>query len=313
MTYKNKLYFLIVLIAVLVLLYTGNLIFSSGFGSRNASFAWLDSKTAERTSRIEINTFNGTLELFKQNNMWFVKQNDNVYPARQIRVQDFINVLTERSSWPVRSSSASSHERFGLENNASRVTIYAETAVLLDILLGNDDYVNNETYLRLSGNNEVRSGSSNIKSYTNSSAASWYNLRLIPESEGGQIELNSVQRLSVHTPSGSQVFTRSNRGWQISGIDIANPDTHAIENYIRYVLNNEGDSFSDEISWDAPIFDNSRFVLEFGNGRVITIRLTDEDESGRRFANVTGSTHVYSIPSWSANRLFRDAESFELQ
>jgi len=313
MSYKNKLFFLIILIAVLALLYSGNIIFSSGLLSRTTSFSWMDSKTAEKTTRIVINTFSGELELLKQNNQWFVSHNESIYPARQIRVQDFLNVLTARSDWPVRSSTASSHERFGLDNAASRVTVYGDNIILLDLLLGNDDYVRNETFFRLAGHNDVRSGDSSIRSYTNSPANNWYNLRLIPESEGGQLELSSVQRLTAHTPSGSQIFTRSNRGWHITGMEIENPDAHAIENYIRFILNTEGDSFSDIISWDDPAFEHSRLILEFGTGRVTTIRLTDEDESGRRFANAVGNTYVFSIPSWTAGRLFREAESFEMQ
>jgi len=313
MTYKNKVYFLAALIAVLVLLYAGNILFNSDFGTRNASFAWLDSKAAERTTRVVVNTQSGGFELLTQNNMWFVSHNDNMYPARQLRVQDFLSILTTRSTWPVRSASASSHERFGLDNQASRVTIYSDNTVILDLLLGNDDYVRSETYFRLYAQNEVRSGDSNIRTYIDSQINNWYNLRLIPESENGQISLANVQRLSVINHEETQIFTRSNRGWLFSGIEIENLDVSALEGYIRIILNIEGDNFTDIVTHDDPVFDHNRIVLELGTGRIITIRIADSDESGRRFANVSGSRYIYSIPSWSANRLFREAESFEAQ
>jgi hypothetical protein len=261
--------------------------------------------------------------------MWFVLDNDNVYPARQIRVQDFLNILTTRSAWPIRSSSASSHERFGLltptdsdqfslsYEQASRVTVYADDAVLLDLLLGADDIYRNETFFRRADQNDVRSGNSILRTYVNSHSGSWFNLRLVSGTDGMDIDISNVQRFSVYTPSETQIFSRRNRGWVVSGIEIENPDIPAIESYIRVVLNIEGDSFSNSISIDDPGFDYSRIELELGHGRTITIRLTMGDETGRIFAHVSGNgtirgDHIYSIPSWAANRLYREAENFEM-
>jgi len=315
MTYKKKLYILIAVTAVLALLYTGSLIFNSDFAARRSFFVWLDSGTAEKTTRIVINSYNGEYELSKQNNLWFILHDEKAFPARQIRVRDFLNALTTRSSWEIRSSSASSHERFGVdEMNASRITFYADSSVILDLLLGGNDVIRNETYFRRYGQNEVRSGDSSIISYINSSLAGWYNLKLISGSDGEPVDISAVQRVSVQkTPDEVQTFTRRNRSWAITGIEIANPDITAIENYIRVILNTEGDSFSDTVSWEDPMLDHSRIIIELGYNRAYTIRLSEGDESGRVFAHVSGSeyNHVYSIPSWSAQRLFLPAESFE--
>jgi len=322
MTYKNKLYFLIILIAVLVLLYSGSLIFNSDLTARRDSFIWLDSKAAEKADKINISTQMGQFELFKHNNLWFVLDEDNIYPARQIRIQDFLSILTTRSSWPVRSSSPSNHERFGLlmpddfahfYNQPSRITISADKTVLLDLLVGEDDVFRGESYFRKFDQNEVRSGNNIIKTYTNNHAGSWFNLRLFCDEKGGDIDLSSVQRLTVTTPDETQVFTRRNRGWIVSGIEVDNPDIPEIESYIRTVLNAEGDGFSDTITLDDPRFDYSTMVLELGNARHFTVRLTMGDENGRIFAHVNGNNLVYSIPAWSAYRLYREWENFQMQ
>ena len=321
MAYKKRFYILIALIAGLALLYTGSLIFNSDFAAKRSFFVWLDAKTAEQTTKIVIDSQTGGIELSKQNNLWFVSHDEKVFPARQIRIKDFLDSVTARASWPVRSSSASSHERFGLDNaSASRGTLYADNAVILDLLLGNDDYLRNETYLRKYGQNEVRTGDGAIKSYVNSQAGSWYNLRLVSGADGGQVDITNVQRITINqsgdesTPEGStQIFTRRNKSWVVTGFEIANPDIPAIESYIRAILNTEADSFSDAISWEDPMLDHNRIMLELGYGRVITIRLSQSDENGRIFAHVSGSDYVYSIPSWSAQRLFMPAESFELR
>ena len=342
MAYKKRFYILIALIAGLALLYTGSLIFNSDLAAKRSFFVWLDAKTAGQTTKIIINSQAGEIELSKQNknNLWFVLHDGKVFPARQMRIQDFLDAVTARASWQVRSSSASSHERFGLDNeSASRVTLYAETSVILDLLLGNDDYLRNETYFRKYGQNEVRSGDSVIKSYINSQAGSWYNLRLVSNADGGQIDISSVQRVTVnqsepaaepHSGEGSraaeinpaastQIFTRRNRSWVVSGFEVKNPDIPAIESYIRVILNTEADSFSDTVTSEDPMLNYNRVTLELGSSKVVTIRLSQSDENGRVFAHVTYtdnddySRYVYSIPSWSAGRLFMPAESFELQ
>ncbi|MCL2273120.1 MAG: DUF4340 domain-containing protein [Treponema sp.] len=326
MIYKKKLYILTALIAVLVLLYTGNLIFTSGAVSRQSSFVWLDSKIAEKAGRIAMLSVGNddeqtSFELLKQNDKWFVLNNDKTYPARQTRIKDFLNLLTNRSSWQTRSTNASSHERFGLDDRASRITIYGDNSfvtetVLLDLLLGNDDYIKNETYYRKADQNEVRSGDSSIKTYLTGSVSGWYNLRLISGSGGEQVDIANVQRVTVTSPSETQIFSRRNRTWVITGIQIANPDIPAIENYIRTLLNAEGDGFDDNVSIDDTSFEHSRIVIEISNARIITVSINEGDESGRRLAKVNGGPYegyVYSIPSWSAGRLFREGMSFEHQ
>ena len=318
MAYKKRFYFLIALIAGLALLYTGSLVFNSDFAAKRSFFIWLDAKTAGQTTKIVIHSQTGGIELSKQNNLWFILHDEKVFPARQIRIQDFLDSVTARAAWPVRSSSASSHERFGLDNaSASRVTLYADNAVILDLLLGNDDYLRNETYLRKHGQNEVRSGDSVIKSYISSPASSWYNLRLVSGADGEQVDISSVQRVTINqsdeSAGSAQIFTRRNRSWFITGFELANPDIPAIESYIRVILNTEADGFSDTVSWEDQRLDYNRIVLELGYGRVITIRLSQGDENGRVFAHASGSDYVYSIPSWSAQRLFMPAESFELR
>ena len=317
MAYKKRLVCLLALIAVLALFYIGSFVFSYDMGNtRSASYAWLDSRDAGRITRIAFNTGWEEFELAKRGDQWFVSHNGSEYPARLLRVEDFLRILTTRSSWPVRSTSASYSDRFGLNENAARVTVYSEQTPLLDLLIGDEDPMGREAYFRRAGQNEVRSGDSSINMYISGRVASWYNLRLVSESEGGNVNVGSVQRLSVRNGEGTQnvqQFSRRNRGWDVTGIVTENLDHNSIENYIRDILNTEGSNFVDSVSSFDPVFNHSNITLEFGNGRVVNIRLTDGDEEGHRLANVSGREYIYSIPVWIASRLFRDAASFEMQ
>ena len=314
MTYKNRVIVLCSMIGAMALIYAGSIIFNSGMISDSSSHTWLDSRTAQRVTRIVIDTQEQGFELIKRTNQWFVLHNGHEYPARQIRIDDFLSVFTKRASWPVRSTSDATHERFGmLEENASRVTIYGEYSVLLDLLFGNDDIFRNETYIRKAGNNEVRSGDSSVRVYLTSPVSSWFNLRLIPESENENFDIGNVQKLSVTNGAETQVFSRANRRWEISGVNAVNPSQNIIETYIRTILNLEGDNFIDTIHRDDPVLNHNRIEMELGNGRIITIRLSEADETGRMLAHAGGREYIYSIPSWSAGRIFRPALSFETQ
>jgi hypothetical protein len=311
--YKNRLIVLVTIITLLALTYTASHIFSpERINNRSASYVWLDPKLAPKINRIVIGTEFQTIELMSKNNQWFVSHNGKLYPARKARIEDFTGIFTTRSLWPVRSSSASSHERFGLDGEAScRVTIYGENSILLDLLLGDNNSTGREIYIRKAAHNEVRSGDGSISSYISTTVNNWYNLKLLPESENGGMDIESVQRLTVYNEGETLAFSRSNRNWVISGINVENPDYSGIENYIRTVLNIEGDNFIDSVYSNVPFL--SRIVFEFGDGRVITISISAQDEENRRFARVSTSEYIYSVPSWAAARIFRDAASFEKQ
>ena len=315
MEYKKRLTYILSLIGALAVIYLASFIFDPEvMGTRNASYFWLDSKLAGRTARIVIaKEGDPTVEIVKKSNKWFVLHNGTEYPARQLRVEDFIGILTARKVWPIRSTSASSHEKLGIgTSSATRITLYGENSTLADLLLGSEDITGQEVYIRKYGQNEVRSGENLFAAYISGSVTGWYNLKLIPESEDGKVAVDSVQRLSVYGPQATQVFSRKNRMWNISGFEVADPDQTSIDSYVREILNLEGDDFVSLITDDSSYYENS-LVLELGNGGVKTIRISNADESGGRIALVEGVDYGYSLAAWAAQRLFRSAKDFEKQ
>ncbi|MDR1574534.1 MAG: DUF4340 domain-containing protein [Treponema sp.] len=330
MTYNKKLFIHVMIIAALALAYTLGIVFDP---ERTASgsdlLSWIDPQLVDRIDRIGIESGGETKELIRKNAGWFVSHNGKDYPARQMRVEVFIGLLAKRAPYPVRSSNASSHERLGLtENNASRILVSGGAGPpLLDLLVGQGDNTGQEVYLRRRGQNEVRSGEDVFISYTESPRASWYNLRLFPESEDGSLDADSVQRLTVYAgaqmpggdagaaaaaPAELRVFTRSGTEWTFSGISIAGADMNKVDSYVRGILNVEGDDFSDSDE-GGLMLNHSRITLELGDGSVRTLRLGPPDETGRRLARVSESPYTYSLAGWAAERLFRDASFFGKQ
>jgi hypothetical protein len=328
MAYSKKLFFLLTIIVVLSAVYVLSMVFDpERTAAGSALLSWIDPALVDRIDRIRIISDGETRELIRKNNEWFVSYKGRDYPARQMRVEVFIGLLTRREPYPVRSSNASSHERLGLtESAASRIIVSGGAGLpLLDLLVGQGDNTGREVYVRRQGQNEVRSGEDVFTAYIVSPRASWYNLRLFPDSEEGGPDPDSVQRLTVYagarTAEGDaaapaaelRVFTRNGREWTFSGIDIAEADMGKVDTYVRGILSAEGDDFNDSDDPSDSMFNHSRITLELGDGSIRTLRLSPPDETGRRLARVSGSQYVYSLAGWTVERLFRDASFFEKQ
>jgi hypothetical protein len=306
MAYRRKLLVLSSLVILLSLLYILSFVFDpQGSLSRSAAYAWLDGRLLDQVDRIVIQNPGLTVNLLRRNEAWLVSRQGNEYPARRLRVEDLLAALSRRAAYPVLATSASSHRQLGLEEGISRITLRGGAGLpLLDLLLGKGGNTGRELYLRKANSNEVRSGEDIFTAYTESALASWYDLRLFPDAEAGDL-----QRLTVYPPAGkgeTYAFTRSGNGWILRGLDLE-PDNSRIESYIRGVLGAEGEDFLPALP--EPFSGEGRLVLELGDGRVLTLSL-GEGEAGRYMARVSGSPYLYALAGWTVERLFREAGYF---
>ena len=320
MIYKKKLSVLSGIIAALALIYILTIIFDpERRGARSAAYSWLDPAETGKISGITIAGEDEAINLARNGGKWFVSRDGKDYPAKTARVEDFIAALAKRAPYPLRSSNASSHERLSLtDDQAVRVTVAAGAGLpLLNLLIGQSDLTGQNVYLRKQGQNEVRSGEDIFSVYTRSGVTAWYNLRLFPESEGGKFDASHVQRLTVYPPGDNgvethpQIFTRKGKEWTFN-FELVHPDIKRVDNYVRDIINTSGDDFVTSVAPSDSMFNNSRIVLELGNGSVYTIRLGPPDENDKCYAAVSGSDWVYSIPGWVTQRLFPGAETFEI-
>jgi len=316
MTYKNKIITLSSVITALAMVYILTIIFDpQSRGARSDVYSWLEPGQNNRITGIRITRLGEeTVNLSRNNGKWFVARGGKDYPARQARVEDLLTALAKRDQYPVRSSSASSHERLWLTpETATQITVFvAPGLALMNLLIGQTDITGQSVYLRKQGQNEVRSGEDRFTFYTDSALSSWYNLRLFPENEEGKLIDTDVQRLIVYPPENESpmIFTRSKREWTFS-FEISNPDFSKVDSYIRDILGVSGDDFIDGISPSDPMFNSCRIVMELGNGATKTLRLGPADDDGKRYATVSGSDLVYSIPAWAVRRLFAETENFK--
>jgi hypothetical protein len=323
MTYKNKLIILSGVIAALAVVYLLTVIFDPRrTGAKTDAYSWLEGGQNDKITGIVIAKADETVTLARNGGKWFVTRNGKDHPARQSRVDDFIAALAKRDPYPVRSSSVSSHERLSLTpEKATQVIVSAGAGLpLLSLLIGQADVTGRNVYLRKQGQNEVRSGEDRFSQYTDSALSSWYNLRLLSDNNDVMLNPSDVQRLIVYPMEEENeegrpfvsplIFTRSGGEWTFN-FELANPDFTKVDSYIRDILGASGDDFSDEVSPSDPMFNAGRIVIDLGSGVIKTVRVGPPDEEGGCYATVSGSDLVYSIPSWTARRLFVGTENFE--
>ncbi|MCL1837443.1 MAG: DUF4340 domain-containing protein [Treponema sp.] len=319
MTYKKQFAVLSTVIAALALIYVLTIVFDpQRIGSRSDAYSWLDPKQKDKIDRLTITNQYETVMLERRGSDWFVSRGGRDFPARRMRVEDFIDALCKRAPYPMRSSSPSSHQRLSLTAESSTQVVAAGGAglPLLHLLIGQGDVTGRNVYLRKQGQNEVRSGEDIFSAYTESETASWYNLRLFPETESGRLEAASVQRLTVYPPDeygeGTPfIFSRRGREWTFTGVELESLDMGRVDNYIRDILNTSGDDFEETVSPSDPAFNDGRIVMELGDGGIRTLRTGYPDQDGKRLAIISGTNMVYSLPAWTSSRLFPDPYTFE--
>ena len=322
----RKIYILAGLVVALALIYTATLIFEpERINTRDANYAWLDEKWVEQADRIELIHDGTSISLARKSGEWFVTRDGLDYPAKQLRVEDLLHVLSSKAPYLLRGSS--SHERFGLtEDSADRIVIQgglSETP-LLDLLVGDADTLG-AVYMRKNNQDEVRSSaSSTIASYALSSVTSWYNLRLFPDTGSASTGVDAVQRIVIHAPPAvsdtseeeappapvsEQTLTRNGSGWLITDSSgERDADVQQVESYIRGLLDIEGDDFVTSIQASDPVFDVGWVRLELGDGSSRIIRLGPPLENSRHSAIAEGSNartgFVFALSEWRKNTMF---------
>jgi len=321
MTYKKKFIILSGVAAALALVFLLTIIFDpQRVGVRSDVYSWLTSQDADSISGIRIKQLaaENAVVLSRNGDKWYVTQNGKDYPARHLRVEDFIAGFTKKTPYPVRSSNASTHERLFLtDDTANRITLYGGAGLpILDLYLGMVDVTGKEIYLRKQGENTVRSGEDRFTSYIRSPFTSWYNLRLFPESEDGSLDVAKVQRAIVYSPSEDgvssppHIITRRGREWTFN-FELTKPDMGKVDSFLRDLLNTAGSDFSQDVTAASPIFNYARIELQLEDGSQRSVRFGPPDENDQFFAAVSGSNMVYIIPAWTMARLFPDFHEFE--
>jgi hypothetical protein len=323
--YKNKILILLALCGALLLAYILTFVFDpENSAERQSLWTVLDPKFKDEILQIELDG-EEKVELRRDKGRWFVNFEDNLYPARQDKISDMLNTLSQRAAYPIRSRSEAAQEKLLLTGGeAGRIQINGgDGNVLLDLLVGAPDATQKEVYIRLAGSKDIRSGA-DIFSPLFGSRQSWYDLRLFPEHDAEGLTVNSVQRViaqapretpSVYTgedapdilPTESYTLVRSGNGWQIENSDEP-VDAQSAEAYVRGILNCEANDFTSALKANDSAFTASseiagRLILETGDGlrRIISIGPMFAD---KRCAAVSGSPYVYLLMEWQLKRLF---------
>jgi hypothetical protein len=311
MTYKTKAAILGSAAFLLALICAFSFIFDQDRAyTRDSSYVWLDAKTVSRVDSLVLQSADAKplINLKKQNGAWVADAGNAAYPVKQSRVEDLIALLSKKDAYPVRGAEASSLARFGLtEENAARIIAREGESLLLDLLIGGFD-AGGGVYLRKNGRNEARSGADAFSFYVSGAKTAWYDLRLFPESE--KLALDAVQRVIIALPISAEglvqktlILSRAEGGWTVDGKPA---DTPKAESYIRAVLNAEAEDFAPS----PPGKESGRVVLELANGTNRVITLGEPSDGNKRTALVSSSPYAYTLTSATADRLFKDVDSF---
>jgi hypothetical protein len=320
--YKNKVILLLSICGALLAAYILTFVFDpENSASRKALWTPLDPKLKDLARKIELDGDEKTL-LVEKNGTWFVSFEDALYPALQDRVFDMLDTLSSRGSYPVRSRSESALEKLSLSPDAARrITVSGEAGnTLLALLVGAQDAVQKNVYVRLADKTEIRSGDDVFSPFF-AGRQNWYDLDLFPNRDADGLTVNSVQRLTVRPadadegadgvfPADAYTLSRSDGGWTIEDSG-ETADTRNAESYIRGIISCRANDFNSALGANDAEFTNpgaARLVLETGDGmrRIITI---GPQIAGKYSATVSGSPYVYLFVERQLEQLFKERSS----
>jgi hypothetical protein len=325
------------LILALALFLAASLLFSpERVSERRNAYAWLESGSAAAATRIGIKGETETA-LVRNNGAWFVEYAGREFPAKSGAVEDLFGALTAKDSYVLRGSAASSHERLNLTGEtASRITVSgAGDTPLLDLLIGSSDATGKEVYYRKAGQDDVRSGNNIIAAFLTYSRASWYDLRIFPDSE--DLDPGQIYRVTVIAPPNTPppeesadaaagetpaplVIQRTGEGLAVEGLEPEETDTGRVETFVRQLLDSAADDYVPEMDAGEAVFNEGRILIEFSGRPSLIVRfgppLAYNEEDGsvtRRSAVRDNAPYVMALSSWNMGRLFRDRDYFKRQ
>ena len=303
MTYKRKLAVLSAIIVVLSAIYILSLVLDRD-NRRSDAFAWLDSSLIVMADRIEITGQSGEVSLSRNNNVWVLSLGTRELPVRQSRVEDFFALLSRRDIYPLRAVTSEARERLRLtEERASRILVRGGAGLpLLDLLVGEQDVMGKEAYLRKSGGDQIYSGELLFSVFANSLPILWYDLRLFED-----LSIDAVQQTDISLPDGeAYTLRRSGGGWILLENESAPLEVTRVEAWIRSVIEAQGEEFP----LVAPEDFEGTLTLWLGDGTSRTLQAGPPDAGMRRNAVVSSSPMVYTLPEHTFNRLFRESSYF---
>jgi hypothetical protein len=304
LTYKRKLISLSILVAVLALVFTLTLVLNPE-NRRSDAFAWLDSSLVVMADGIEISGPEGMTLLNRKNNAWVFNAGTRELPVKQSKVDDLFSMLSRKDVYPLRAVSSEAVERLGLgEENAARILIRGGAGLpLLNLLVGGEDVMGREVYLRLGGRNQIHSGEDQFSSFTNSKPVSWYDLRLFNNALG----IDAIQQAEISlSGTDTYILRRGGGGWIIQGNESADLDPFRVVAWLRSIIEAEGEDFA---SGAMEATDGS-ITLRLGDGAIRTLQASPPDEQGNRSAIVSDSSLIYILADRTVNRLFRESSYF---
>jgi hypothetical protein len=341
MPFRKKLITLSSLCAVLLIVYILTFVLSpEQRASRGSQWAPLTARGAENISSIEIHGSDTVFLVKDGDGNWFVQYREEGlpspinFPARKSKIDDLTSALTTKAAWPVRSRSASSYTKFGVDAAAgNRIIAKQDDITLLDLSIGGTDTTGKEIYILSGGEEAVRSGADIFSTFLTGGRASWGDMRLFPDHDQKGLSVDSVQRIRIIPPPLLNVFTgvatentpppvpattpysivRDNGIWKFDGGGESSDtiDSSIVDSAVRFMLDCAAEDFIPKLNASDLSMNNNapRIIIESGDGTTQTITLGDKVDD-KQSASVSNSAYVYALSDWAVSRLWRDRNDY---
>ena len=287
-------------LAILVILWSGSVLFSGRSGSESGPdggvaslLAGLDDTTV---NAIRIRRPDQTVSLRRSGDAWTV----NGKVADSLAVRRFWSALAEAEVGRVVANNPRNHERMGLSaDSAWTVDFTLADGAMASVLVGKAGPIFPSGYARLPDQDAVVVVSGDLRATLNNSLTDWRDKTIL------RVDTAAVARLVLETDEGTHLVARSDTTWSVDG-GPANANTirsllDELANFVAIGFVEEGEVFQE----------NARRVIALGAAQDTLGAVVITGEAGIRHARTPGNDVVFEVASFRADRITPDIEDLQ--
>ncbi len=289
-------------LAILVMLWVGSVLLSGRGGEGPTTdggitsfFEGLDATTVDA---VRIAGPDQTAALQRSGDAWTV--NGNLADSRN--VTRFWDAVAGAEVGGVVANNPNNHERMGLSTDSAwTVDFTLADGGMTSMLVGKGGPIHPSGYVRLPDQDAVVVVSGDFRPAVNLTISQWRDKTIL------RVDTAAVARVVLETNEGIHVAERADSTWSVDG-------EPADANTMRAILDELADLRALGFVEDGEAFEeNPRRVIALGAGADTLGIVVITGETGNPHARTPGSTTVFELPTFRADRITPDIEALRVE
>ncbi len=201
----------------------------------------------ENVTKIRVNSKDGAVEVYKENEQWMVKVNEQkTVQAKESAVTSFLSTLETIKPGAITTRKKEKWGEYQVDSTGAQVQVFEGSEKTLDIIIGRfamDGQRSYSTFVRLAEDDEVYNAKDFMGISLSRTSAGFRETKLF------QVKKDSIDQIAFNYPDSSFVLGKQDGKWYIDG-ELA--DSVKVANYLSGIGYLSSTKFDDELNFEFP-------------------------------------------------------------